>query len=145
MEDAWLEPTSKAKPFSDRFCPKTSKWEAFQHSHLRSGSPSLSTPFPNAPYYDVAEKQNNTKNMDQFGLQTDDLARADIHEGRSRRKGRDSLLIGWCPCAWDGPLLALNGHAGQRKPSKCHHAGTVRNESGMPMPTISVTSGGSSS
>ena len=35
--------------------------------------------------------------------------------------------------------------AGQRKLSKCDHAGTVRNESGMPMPTISVTSGGSSS
>ncbi|MGC1345480.1 MAG: hypothetical protein WA863_05115, partial [Methyloceanibacter sp.] len=34
-------------------------------------------------YYDVAEKQTNTKNMDQFELQTDDLSRADIHEGRS--------------------------------------------------------------
>jgi hypothetical protein len=33
----------------------------------------------------------------------------------------------------------------QKKPSKSHHAGTVRNESGMPMPTIIVTSGGSSS
>jgi hypothetical protein len=33
----------------------------------------------------------------------------------------------------------------QKKLRKCHHAGSVRNDSGIPTPTISVRSGGSSS
>ena len=37
----------------------------------------------------------------------------------------------------------LGTNVDQKKLSKRHHAGTVRNESGIPMPTIIVTSGGS--
>jgi quercetin dioxygenase-like cupin family protein len=37
----WFEPTSQAKPFSDRFCPKTSSGSRSQRSHRRSDSPSV--------------------------------------------------------------------------------------------------------
>ena len=43
------------------------------------------------------------------------------------------------------PALTFSANCGQRKLSRCHHTGSVRNESGIPTPTISVSSGGSSS
>src|SRR5271167_3802521 len=38
----WFDPTSQAKPFSDRSCRKTSTGSRSRRSHLRSASRSLS-------------------------------------------------------------------------------------------------------
>jgi P27 family predicted phage terminase small subunit len=49
------------------------------------------------------------------------------------------------PPAPTSMALTVPGGGAVHQLSKCHHTGSVRNESGIPTPTISVSSGGSSS
>jgi quercetin dioxygenase-like cupin family protein len=59
----WFETTSQAKPFSDRFCPKTSTGSHSRRSHLRSLAVVVGQPSEPGPYVTRVKVPSGVKLM----------------------------------------------------------------------------------